>query len=143
MKEFRLHIVWIESVLQPDGSRAMETKENVFVCSEQDGRLVIPPDADRLMRREYPRAMSVKTVEWIGDAPTHLYKCGAKTDEEAAQLSQQANSQAEFAMSLLNDTEPEAKPNVMDMFRPKEGPIHVIGEADIENDAPLLNKRGE
>ena len=131
--EYRLWIVWVESRKDGDGKSRLHQVGETFFCHEKDGALVIPPDAQRLMHRRHPRAMSVKAVEWLGKKPDHLFKCGARTEEEAEEQSRQANALGDIAMSLLADTEPAPKPTIRDLCAPAEGPIKILGPAKLED----------
>jgi hypothetical protein len=130
MTEYRLWIVWIESRKGDDGKHRMVQIGQTFFVPEKDGALIFPPDAARLMHRRHPKAMSVKTVEWLGEKPDHIFKCGAQTEEEAAEQSDKVNAEGDLAMTLMMASEPEARPSIRELCAPTEGPVRILGPAN-------------
>ena len=137
MTEYKLKIVW--RVYEPDEDKnyAVCEKEDTFTCTVESGQLLIPVNAQRVICKR-AGSLGVVSMGWVGEKPD-VFACGALTEEQAAMLSEQANVQADLAMKLLAETEPEKKPSIRDLIGPREGEVKVIGEADYETDVPLLH----
>jgi hypothetical protein len=136
MNEYTLKLCWRTYGRDDDNNYGVQQNEGTFVCTVVDGRLQLPAVAQRIIGKR-AGSLGVTSMEWVGERPT-AYKCGALTEEEAALLSEKANAEADLAMRLLDETEPERQPSLGELVAPAEGPVKIIGEADYENDVPLL-----
>lgn len=89
-----------------------------FECHIEDGRVVFPPDALRIIMGKHPTLRRIPGgAEWIGDRPD-VYACGALSDDEAQEISKKDNEVADLAMQIMNDAvEPETQPSVEDILR--------------------------
>jgi len=135
VNEYKLKIEWRVYERDEDGQHVVQSLEKTFACTVVGGQLQIPADALRIIHKR-AGSLGTKSVEWVGEKPP-VFKCGALSEEEAALLSQKANAEADLAMRLLEETEPEAAPTIKDLIG-GNGAVRVIGEADYENDVPLL-----
>ena len=136
----RLRIEWTGRSGPHGGKPSLQDNVSVFNCDVVDGRLVIPPEAQRLIGRKHPNAVAVRKIEWLDGKPEG-YKCGAKTEEEAEEISAQVNAEADLAMKILEGTEPEPQPSVEDLIRMygPNGPVEVIGR--VEGDQEVFDGR--
>ena len=50
MSEYKLKLVYRVWAPKDGGDFAMQEKEGIFTCTVEDGRLLIPPEAQRLIR---------------------------------------------------------------------------------------------
>jgi len=139
VSEYKLKIVYRVWAPKEGGvDYAMQEKEGIFTCTVEDGRLLIPPEAQRIIHKRAKGVLGVNSMKWIGERPD-VFKSGVLTEEQAAMLSDQYNTEGDLAMKLLDETEPEEAMSIMGLLGPSEGEIKVIGEADYETDVPLLH----
>ncbi len=129
VNEYKLKINY--RVWAPKGSeKPVQPQEAVFTCCVEDGQLVIPPDALRIIYKKADKVLGVDSLEWVGAQPT-VFKCGALDDEQAAMLSAKFNAEGDLAMKLMMASEPEARPTIAEICAPTEGPIKILGPANL------------
>lgn len=138
-KHYKLKIVWLERTPQRDSPPIMEEHEHVFTChveEVEDELVLVLPNLAHALTNDYfdDGAIKVKSTEWIGDEPPSELKWSKDICNKS-----KVNQQIDAAMAIFKDTEPErTKLTIKEICGPLEGPIKVIGEADYENDVPLL-----
>lgn len=101
-----------------------------FECHIEDGRIVFPPDALRIIMGKHPTFRRIPGgAEWVGEQPD-VYACGAMTDEEAEAISKQDNEVANLAMQIMAGSEPERLPSLEETLRLYGPPaeVKVIGQ---------------
>lgn len=101
-----------------------------FECHIEDGRIVFPPDALRIIMGKHPTFRKIPGgSDWIGERPD-VYACGAMTEEEAEAISKQDNAVADLAMQIMAGSEPERLPTIEETLRLYGPPaeVKVIGK---------------
>lgn len=130
MSNYTLRIVWL-GFDDVDGKKVIGRHEEEFLCTVNGGALHIPPNALRLLHRKHPEAISVKSVQWVGDRPD-IYRCGALSEEEAQELCDAAQLQGDIGMQLMGKTEPETKLTLKDLAR-QTAPERIIRLPNLGN----------
>lgn len=136
MTEYTLRLTWRVYAPNAEGQHAVQEREGTFPCTVENGQLLIPADAQRIIHKR-GGSLGTTSMGWVGEQPK-VFKCGALTEDQAAELSKKANDLAEIAMNLLDQTEPLPQEGIDALIGPREGPVKIIGEADYKHDVPLL-----